>query len=394
MCGTVYECVHKTSRVHYAVKIIDTRKFTMSPGLSSEEIREEAEMMRGLDHPNIIRIKDTYETESWIFIVMEYVRGGDLFDRIIERGRYSEVNTRSAMIQILDAVQYLHSKDICHRDLKPENILLVSKESDCELKITDFGLAKRTNQEGLKTFCGTPQYFAPEVLKRRGDSVSGSSRYGMKADMWSLGVVLYILLSGQFPFTEDSLFNQIEHAQYSFTGPEWSGVSREALHFIRSLMTLRPDQRLSVTDALKHPWITGEALPLRLLGLPRADAAATEGPGGKQPGAATRRKTLTKKPTVASKPHEPAETSDQLVRSSTTFQPLNSNRSSVLFWSYRSSIAGHVSRSESLPDIGCVKEWSSQTSNEYVPSSSSQPELGLSHAGNALAFHCMYVFSL
>ena len=222
----------------------------MNPGLSSKEIREEAVMMLSLDHPNIIRIKDTYESEHWIFIVMEYIRGGDLFDRIIERGRYTEANARSVMLQILDAVNYLHSKDICHRDLKPENILLMSKESDCEIKITDFGLAKRTNQEGLKTFCGTPQYFAPEVLKRRGNSVSGY-RYGMKADMWSLGVVLYILLSGQFPFEEESLFDQIEHAQYSFTGPEWMGVSKEAMHFIRSLMTLRPDQRLSTKDALK-----------------------------------------------------------------------------------------------------------------------------------------------
>ena len=199
MCGNVHECIHRSSGVHYAVKIIDTRKFTMSPGLSATELREEANMMLSLDHPNIIRIKDTYEIEHWIFIVMEYVRGGDLFDRIIERGHYTEANAKLVMIQILEAVAYLHTRDICHRDLKPENILLVSQDSDCEIKITDFGLAKRTNQEGLKTFCGTPQYFAPEVLKRRG-TVTGSGRYGMSADMWSLGVVLYILLSGQVAY--------------------------------------------------------------------------------------------------------------------------------------------------------------------------------------------------
>ena len=121
MCGVVHECIHRASGVHYAVKIIDTRKFTKTPGLSVQEIREEANMMKTLDHPNIIRIQDTYETEHWIFIVMEYLRGGDLFDRIIERERFAEAMARDVMIQILNAVDYLHTKDICHRDLKPGN---------------------------------------------------------------------------------------------------------------------------------------------------------------------------------------------------------------------------------------------------------------------------------
>ena len=154
MCGTVHECRHILTGDYYAVKIIDTRKFAMTPGLSAIEIREEANLMKSLDHDNIIRIKDTYEVGHWIFIVMEYLRGGDLFDRIYERGRYGEENARVVMTQILHAVEYLHSKNICHRDLKPENILLNKKDDDCSIKITDFGLAKKTNQEGLKTFCG------------------------------------------------------------------------------------------------------------------------------------------------------------------------------------------------------------------------------------------------
>lgn len=154
MCGTVHECIHRATGEHYAVKIIDTRKFAMTPGLSANEIREEANLMKSLNHKNIIQIKDTYELDHWIFIVMEYLRGGDLFDRILERERYSEDNARLVMTRILNAVDYLHSNEICHRDLKPENILLTDKSDDCSIKITDFGLAKRTNQEGLKTFCG------------------------------------------------------------------------------------------------------------------------------------------------------------------------------------------------------------------------------------------------
>jgi serine/threonine protein kinase len=208
MCGTVHLCIHRETGEHYAVKIIDTKKFTKTPGLSTKDLREEAEMMKRLDHPNIIRIKDTFETDNIIFIVMELVRGGDLFDRILEKGRYSEMNARRVMGGILSAVSYLHSEEIIHRDLKPENILLVDPHDDTSVKITDFGLAKRTNQDGLKTFCGTPQYFAPEVLKRK-STVMGKGTYGTSADMWSLGVVLFILLSGAFPFDEDNLFDQV-----------------------------------------------------------------------------------------------------------------------------------------------------------------------------------------
>ena len=190
---------------------------------------------------------------------MELVSGGDLFDRIIERGRFSEESARSVMHKILDAVKYLHSNDIIHRDLKPENILLVSDSSDVDIKITDFGLAKRTNRDGLKTFCGTPQYFAPEVLQRK-DSVAGQGRYGVEADMWSLGVILYILLSGAFPFEEDNLFDQIQNATYSTSGPEWSNISDTAKHLVRSLMCLRIKQRITVTEALNHPWMKGERI--------------------------------------------------------------------------------------------------------------------------------------
>ncbi|CAE7354654.1 Camk4, partial [Symbiodinium microadriaticum] len=180
-----------------------------------------------------------------------------LFDRIIERGRYPEAAARDVMRMLLRAVQYLHDNGIVHRDLKPENILLVDHSLTSQVKITDFGLAKRASREGLKTFCGTPQYFAPEVLGRRAEGVPAAgaapppgARYGYKADMWSLGVVLFIMLSGAFPFDE---------AKYSLSGPQWSTVSSDAKRFVRALMTLDPLDRLDVRQALQHEWMRAEA---------------------------------------------------------------------------------------------------------------------------------------
>eukprot|EP01034_Spumella_vulgaris_P029003 gene29003-35975_t len=254
MSGQVYFCLHRATSAQCAVKVIDTRKFVLTPGLSVSDLMEEAAIIQQLDHPNIIKVLSTFQTEHGIHIVMELLKGGDLFDRIVEKGRYTEAAARKIMRKILSAVSYLHSHNIIHRDLKPENILLVSTQDDTEIKLTDFGLAKKADQEGLKTFCGTPQYFAPEVLKRK-STVKGAGRYGPAADMWSLGVVLYILLSGTFPFDEDNLFDQINRANYSMSGSEWAGISVGAKHMVSSMLTLRPDKRITVTQALKHPWI-------------------------------------------------------------------------------------------------------------------------------------------
>jgi hypothetical protein len=136
MCGQVHRCMHRSSRVQYAVKIINTRRFSLSPGLSTKELREEAEIMRNLNHPHIIRIHDAFEMDHTLYIVMELVTGGDLFDKIIELGRYSEDDARRVLIKVMDAVAYLHQMDIVHRDLKPENILLTGGSDPTEVKIT------------------------------------------------------------------------------------------------------------------------------------------------------------------------------------------------------------------------------------------------------------------
>ena len=319
MCGTVHMCLHRATRRKFAVKIIDSKKFGLNSGLSSVDLREEAQMMRSLNHPHIIKVVDTFDVDGVIFIVMEHVSGGDLLDRVVEIQRFTEPEARRIMRSVLGAVKYLHANGIVHRDLKPENILLSAQEvrvsrrestlshttsssvdshsingnkninySDrnsnhnthsnnnnnnnnndnvdgvswdvADVKITDFGLAKRTNQDGLKSFCGTPQYFAPEVLKRK-STLKGAGRYGTSADMWSMGVVLYILLSGTFPFNEETLYDQIQVAHYSMTGPEWTKVSREAKDLIRQLLQLRPHDRLTAEKALNHPWIHNKPLP-------------------------------------------------------------------------------------------------------------------------------------
>ena len=166
MSGVVCLCSHRTTGLQCAVKIIDTKKFGLTPGLSPLELRDEAQIMKTLNHPNIIKIYDTYDINNVIYIVMELVRGGDLFDSIVIKGKYTETEARAVMIQIFEAVQYLHHNDIIHRDLKPENILLMAQSAidsngnRSNIRITDFGLAKRATQEG-NLLCVFLSYFIP-----------------------------------------------------------------------------------------------------------------------------------------------------------------------------------------------------------------------------------------
>ncbi|EWM29175.1 checkpoint kinase [Nannochloropsis gaditana] len=259
-CGRVHVALHRKTGESWAIKIIETRKFGLTPGLSPKELVQEAEVLRSIAHPYVVRLQDIFQTEDVIYLVMELVQGGDLFDRIVDRGRYPEATARKLIRNVLQAVQYLHARNIVHRDLKPENILLVHRDSDVDVKLTDFGLAKRTTSEGLKTFCGTPQYFAPEVLKRR-NTTQGTGRYGREADMWSLGVILYIVLSGTPPFDDSTLFEQIRTATYTFEGPEWESVSTQAKDLVSRLMTASPATRLEVDQALSHPWFATSLPP-------------------------------------------------------------------------------------------------------------------------------------
>ena len=193
----------------------------------------------------------------------EFCGGGELFDHIIDRGRFSERCASKIVKQILSAIKHLHDRNICHRDLKPENILFESKSKEAQVKLIDFGLSKyfsvknpikdsrRDEQALMRTKTGTPYYMAPEVL---------DGAYDETCDMWSLGVITYCLLCGYPPFNADNdqqLFRKIKTCDYEFYMPEWGSVSDEAKNFIEGLLKLDPKNRMTPEMALAHPWITG-----------------------------------------------------------------------------------------------------------------------------------------
>ena len=248
--GQVRRAIHRQTGQEYAVKVISLRRRV---DLTSME--HEVSMMQSLDHPYIIQLVDVFVHHGIaMYLVMELVSGGDLFDSIVQQERYSEVDARRVMRRLLSAVYYLHeTKNMVHRDLKPENILC---SSPTHVKLADFGLAKIIQSDGLKTFCGTPQYFAPEVLQRR-TTVAGSGRYGKPADVWSLGVILYILLTGRPPFGADldpmkAYLNALE-----FDDPVWKAMP-QAQDLVQQMLRLDPKRRITVRQACDHVWINWE----------------------------------------------------------------------------------------------------------------------------------------
>ncbi|XP_037595559.1 MAP kinase-activated protein kinase 3 isoform X4 [Cebus imitator] len=210
--------------------------------------------------PHIVCILDVYENmhhgKRCLLIIMECMEGGELFSRIQERGdqAFTEREAAEIMRDIGTAIQFLHSHNIAHRDVKPENLLYTSKEKDAVLKLTDFGFAKETTQNALQTPCYTPYYVAPEVL--------GPEKYDKSCDMWSLGVIMYILLCGFPPFYSNTgqaispgMKRRIRLGQYGFPNPEWSEVSEDAKQLIRLLLKTDPTERLTITQFMNHPWI-------------------------------------------------------------------------------------------------------------------------------------------
>nr|NP_001027631.1 calmodulin-dependent protein kinase homologue [Ciona intestinalis]BAC57526.1 calmodulin-dependent protein kinase homologue [Ciona intestinalis] len=220
-----------------------------------DSINNEISVLRSLKHCNIVELLEIYDNPSHLYLVMQLVSGGELFDRIVEKGSYTEKDASHLISQILDAIDYLHSKDIVHRDLKPENLLYHSTAEDSKIMISDFGLSKvEVEGQMLKTACGTPGYVAPEVLKQK--------PYGKEVDVWSIGVIAYILLCGYPPFYDENdqkLFEQIMKAEYEFDSPYWDDISQSAKTFISRLMHKNPHQRYTCKQALNDPWIAGDA---------------------------------------------------------------------------------------------------------------------------------------
>lgn len=242
-----------------------------SQAYSQEQVNNEVEILRSVKHPCVINLVDVIDTTDYLFIILELAEGGELFDKIIEKSKLDESAAKIYFFQIASAIEYLHSKKICHRDLKPENILLCSVDDRNPLvKITDMGLSKLlVDQTRLKTFCGTPQYIAPEVLKQGelngGELTFRERAYSVKVDCWGLGVVLYILLSGSPPFSEDrkigmKLREQILNANYVFYPKLFGNISEEAQDLIRKLLKVDPNERISSSEILQHSWLQGKII--------------------------------------------------------------------------------------------------------------------------------------
>ncbi|XP_074490579.1 calcium/calmodulin-dependent protein kinase type IV-like [Sebastes fasciatus] len=245
----VYRCEEKQTQKPYALKVLKKT-------IDKKIVRTEIGVLLRLSHPNIIQLKEIFETDTDIALVLELVTGGELFDRIVERGYYSERDAAHVIKQILEAVAYLHENGVVHRDLKPENLLYADLSLDAPLKIADFGLSKIIDdQVTMKTVCGTPGYCAPEILR--------GNAYGPEVDMWSVGVILYILLCGFEPFFDPRgdqyMYSRILNCDYEFVSPWWDDVSLNAKDLVSKLIVLNPHKRLSVREALQHPWVLGKA---------------------------------------------------------------------------------------------------------------------------------------
>ncbi|CAF3801968.1 unnamed protein product [Rotaria sordida] len=260
--GEVKLCFIRGTCDRFAMKIIAKKHFTVMGAHAhtfNQQIQSECSILRGLDHPCIIRVYDVYDTSDAVYIVLELVEGGELFDRIVANGQFDEITSKFLFRQMCLGVKYLHDHSITHRDLKPENVLLTSPDTNETLiKITDFGLSRFINETTLmKTFCGTPNYLAPEVLSTRGEA-----SYTNKVDIWSLGVILYICLVGYPPFSESisgtPLNDQIIKGLYTFPDEFWSEVSESAKDLIRKMMCVDPTKRLTITGVLEHPWLVDD----------------------------------------------------------------------------------------------------------------------------------------
>jgi len=220
-----------------------------------ETLANEIDILASVDHPNVVGLRAIFDTEEILFIVMDLMKGGELYEEIVKRKSFSEKDASSIMQQLFSALEYLHAKGIVHRDLKLENLLLVKdNDPNLTLKLADFGLSKLYQGKALQTACGTPFYVAPDILLGDG--------YGPGVDMWACGILLYVLLSGRLPFAADSdadLFKLIMVGDLVWKSPQFDTVSAEAKDLISKLIVVEPEQRWTATQALQHPWIVSRA---------------------------------------------------------------------------------------------------------------------------------------
>ncbi|XP_077970685.1 peripheral plasma membrane protein CASK-like isoform X2 [Styela clava] len=250
----VRRCTHRRSKLQYAVKIVDVAKFTGSPGLTAHDLKREATICHMLKHPNVVELYEVYSEEGLLYMVFEYMDGADLCFEIVKRANmgfvYSEAVTSHYMSQILDALRYCHENNVVHRDIKPHCVLLATKENSAPVKLGGFGLSIQVDDDGFVTgSVGTPHFMAPEVVK--------GEPYGKPVDIWSCGVMLFILVSGSLPFygTRERLYDSIKKGKFHMNPKQWDAISEPCKDLVRRMLTLNPNERITVFECLNHPWI-------------------------------------------------------------------------------------------------------------------------------------------
>ncbi|XP_061916300.1 serine/threonine-protein kinase DCLK1-like isoform X2 [Entelurus aequoreus] len=250
--AVVRECVERSTGREYALKIISKEKCRGKEHM----IQSEVSILRRVKHPNIVLLIEEVDTGNELYLVMELVKGGDLFDAITSSNKYTERDASCMLFNLASAIKYLHSLNIVHRDIKPENLLVYQHpDGSKSLKLGDFGLATVVNGY-LYTVCGTPTYVAPEIIAEKG--------YGLKVDIWAAGVITYILLCGFPPFScgedQEVLLEHILRSDLEFPAPHWDNVSDSAKALISGMLQVDVDQRLSAAQALEHPWVNDDGV--------------------------------------------------------------------------------------------------------------------------------------
>ncbi|KFO20603.1 Serine/threonine-protein kinase 17A [Fukomys damarensis] len=255
--AVVRKCIKKDSGKEFAAKFM--RKRRKGQDCRMEIIHEIAVLELAQDNPWVINLHEVYETPSEMILVLEYAAGGEIFDQCVadREEAFKEKDVQRLMRQILEGVHFLHTHDVVHLDLKPQNILLTSESPLGDIKIVDFGLSRiMKNSEELREIMGTPEYVAPEILSY--DPIS------MATDMWSIGVLTYVMLTGVSPFLGDNkqeTFLNISQMNLSYSEEEFDDVSESAVDFIKQLLLKKPEDRATAEECLRHPWLTPSSIP-------------------------------------------------------------------------------------------------------------------------------------